>query len=81
MNVRTTLEPPDPLFAWLSARAASQHVTLKQLLPVDVEQGLNATPTAGPRQRSTAILPRLEAALAMGREQLSNAVLFELLVA
>ncbi len=30
--MRTTLELPDPLFARLKARAASERVTLKQLL-------------------------------------------------
>ena len=30
--MRTTLELPDPLFARLKARAASEQVTLKQLL-------------------------------------------------
>ena len=40
--MRTTLELPDPLFARLKARAASEHLTLKQLLRSYVEQGLNA---------------------------------------
>ncbi len=37
--MRTTLELPDPLFARLKARAASEHLTLKQLLQSYVEQG------------------------------------------
>ena len=43
--MRTTLELPDPLFARLKARAASEHLTLKQLLRSFVEQGLSATPS------------------------------------
>ena len=38
--MRTTLVLPDPLVARLKARAASEHVTLKQLLRSYVEQGL-----------------------------------------
>ena len=44
--MRTTLELPDPLFARLKARAASERLTLKQLLRSYVEQGLNTTPAA-----------------------------------
>jgi predicted DNA-binding ribbon-helix-helix protein len=32
LGIRTSLELPDPLFARLKARAASERVTLKQLL-------------------------------------------------
>ena len=42
--MRTTLELPDPLFARLKARAASERLTLKQLLHNYVEQGLSAAP-------------------------------------
>jgi hypothetical protein len=41
---------PDPLFARLKARAASERVTLKQLLRSSVEQGLSASPAPGPVQ-------------------------------
>jgi hypothetical protein len=41
-TMRTTLVLPDPLVARLKARAASEHVTLKQLLRSCVEQGLSA---------------------------------------
>jgi hypothetical protein len=77
--VRTTLELPDPLFARLKARAASEHLTLKQLLRSYVEQGLNATPTGAGSKRSARTLPRVEGPLALSGEQLSNATLFELL--
>lgn len=72
-------ELPDPLFARLKARAASERITLKQLLQAYVEQGLNAAPAGVRQQRSAASLPRLEGALAIKGEQLSNAALFELL--
>ena len=42
--MRTALELPDPLFARLKARAASERLTLKQLLHNYVEQGLSAAP-------------------------------------
>ena len=75
----TTLELPDPLFARLKARAASEHLTLKQLLHSYVEQGLNTMPERSSQKRSSQTLPRLEGLLALESEQLSNAVLFELL--
>ena len=78
-RMRTTLELPDPLFARLKARAASERVTLKQLLRSYVEQGLNASPERGELMRSAATLPRLDGALAIEHHQLSNAALFELL--
>jgi hypothetical protein len=78
-RMRTTLELPDPLFARLKARAASERVTLKQLLRSYVEQGLSAPPERAGLSRSAATLPRLEGAQAMGDHQLSNAALFELL--
>ena len=54
-RMRTTLELPDPLFARLKARAASERVTLKQLLRSYVEQGLSAPPErAGPSRSTTA---------------------------
>jgi hypothetical protein len=77
--MRTTLELPDPLFARLKARAVSERLTLKQLLHSYVEQGLNATPAASGSKRSAHTLPRLEGALAIEGEHLSNAALFDLL--
>ena len=77
--MRTTLELPDPLFARLKARAVSERLTLKQLLHSYVEQGLNATPAASGAKRSAHTLPRLEGALAIAGEHLSNAALFDLL--
>lgn len=67
------------LFEQLKSRAASERVTLKQLLRSYVEQGLNSAPAASQVPRSAAALPRLEGPLAMASEQLSNASLFELL--
>ena len=58
--MRTTLELPDPLFARLKARAASERVSLKHLLHSYVEQGLNTSPPETTLQRSAAGLPRLE---------------------
>jgi hypothetical protein len=75
--MRTTLELPDPLFARLKARAASERVTLKQLLRSYVEQGLSTPPRAAATARSAASLPRLEGPLAISSEQCSNAGLFE----
>jgi hypothetical protein len=77
--MRTTLELPDPLFARLKARAASERVTLKQLLRSYVEQGLSAAPERAGLQRCAATLPRLDGSLAVEHNQLSNAALFELL--
>jgi len=77
--VRTTLELPDPLFARLKARAASEHLTLKQLLRSYVELGLNAAPAGSGSQRSAHTLPRVEGPLAISGEHLSNATLFDLL--
>ena len=79
--MRTTLELPDPLFARLKARAASQRLTLKQLLHSYVEQGLNTAPPEAALQRSAATLPQLNSGLAMDAGMLSNAALFELLEA
>ena len=76
-RVRITLELPDPLFARLKARAASEHLTLKQLLHSYVEQGLNATATHLGIERSAQTLPRVEGPLAMSGQQLSNAALFD----
>jgi hypothetical protein len=77
--MRTTLELPDPLFARLKARAASERVTLKQLLHNYVEQGLSAAPERAGLTRSAATLPRLDGTLAIEAQQFSNAALFELL--
>jgi len=78
--VRTTLELPDPLFSRLKARAASERLTLKQLLRAYVEQGLStAPPMKAAVQRSALDLPRLEGALMVSPDQLSNAGLFELI--
>ena len=77
--MRTTLELPDPLFARLKARAASEHLTLKQLLHSYVEQGPSTMPERTAQKRSVQTLPRLEGLLALEGAQLSNAALFELL--
>ena len=77
--LRTTLELPDPLFARLKARAASERLTLKQLLRSYVEQGLNTTSAGSGSKRSAHTLPRLEGALATEGAHLSNATLFDLL--
>ena len=77
--MRTTLELPDPLFARLKARAASEHLTLKQLLHSYVEQGLSTMLERTVQKRSAQTLPRLEGLLALEGAQLSNAALFELL--
>lgn len=77
--MRTTLELPDPLFARLKAQAASERVTLMQLLRRSVEQGLSAPAERAGLSRSAASLPRLDGSLAMKDHQLSNAALFELL--
>jgi hypothetical protein len=76
--MRTTLELPDPLFARLKARAASEHLTLKQLLQSYVEQGLNTMPERSSQKRSAQTLPRLEGLLALESEQLSNATPFRI---
>ena len=78
-TMRTTLELPDPLFARLKARAASERVTLKQLLRSYVEQGLSTAPDGAQLKRTADHLPRLEGSLAIEGYQLSNAALFELL--
>ena len=75
--MRTTLELPDPLFARLKARAASERLTLKQLLHRYVERGLNATTTHPGIERSAQTLPRVEGPLAISGQQLSNAALFD----
>jgi len=77
--VRTTLELPDPLFARLKARAASERVTLKQLLHSYVEQGLNTAQPVGTLPRSAGTLPQLKGGFRMNTGVLSNAALFELL--
>jgi len=77
--MRTTLELPDPLFARLKARAATERITLKQLLHQFVEQGLNDR-TAEPHERhSRATLPQVQGPLPIAADKLSNAGLFELL--
>jgi len=77
--MRTTLELPDPLFARLKARAASEQVTLKQLLQSYVEKGLEAATHPTPSRRSASQLPKLEGRLAIDSSLVSNADLFELL--
>jgi predicted DNA-binding ribbon-helix-helix protein len=77
--MRTTLELPDPLFARLKARAASEQLTLKQLLRSYVEQGLNAAPARTGTKRSAHTLPCVEGPLAISGDQMSNAALFDLL--
>jgi len=78
-RMRTTLELPDPLFARLKARAASERVTLKQLLRSYVEQGLSTSTARAQRKRTATDLPRVAGSLAIEGHQLSNAALFELL--
>ena len=75
--MRTTLELPDPLFARLKTRAASERLTLKQLLRSCVERGLNATATHSGIERSAQTLPLVEGPLAISDQQLSNAALFD----
>ena len=77
--MRTTLELPDPLFARLKARAAQEHVTLKQLLRNYVEKGLSTTPPSAATQRTAESLPQLHSPLSIPSNTLSNATLFELL--
>ena len=78
--MRTTLELPDPLFAQLKARAASEQITLKQLLQSYVEQGLMApTQPTRPTTRSASQLPKVEGRLAFDSSTTSNADLFDLL--
>jgi hypothetical protein len=79
MLVRTTLELPDPLFARLKARAASERVSLKHLLQSYVEKSLNTPPSETTLQRSAAGLPRLEVPFVSEAGPLSNAALFDLL--
>jgi len=79
IEMRTTLELPDPLFAQLKARAASERLTLKQLLHSYVEQGLKATTIRPSIKRSAQTLPRVEGPLAISGQHLSNAALFECL--
>lgn len=78
-RVRITLDLPDPLFGRLKARAASERLTLKQLLQSYVEQGLNATTTHPGMNRSAQTLPRVVGRLAIASQQLSNAALFDCL--
>ena len=77
--MRTTLELPDPLFARLKARAATERITLKQLLRHFVEQGLNEHTAQPQEQRSRTTLPQLKGSMPIAADQLSNAGLFELL--
>ncbi len=77
--MRTTLELPDPLFARLKARAASERVTLKQLLHSYVKQGLNTAQPVDTLPRSAGTLPQLKCAFVKEAGMLSNAPLFELL--
>jgi len=77
--MRTTLELPDPLFARLKARAASEQITLKQLLQSYVEQGLMAPKQAKPTMRSASQLPMVEGRIAFDSSTTSNADLFDLL--
>jgi hypothetical protein len=67
------------LFARLKARAASERVTLKQLLHRYVEQGLSTSPPEATVRRSAGMLPQLKGALARDAGPLSNAAFFELL--
>ena len=77
--MRTTLELPDPVFARLKARTASEKITLRQLLQSYAEQGLT-TPTQPARPtRFASQLPRMEGSLAFDSNTASNAALFDLL--
>ena len=78
-GMRTTLELPDLLFARLKARAATEGVTLKELLRSYVEQGLQTPTASAGLPRSAATLPQLHGRLAIDEHQLSNAGLFDLL--
>ena len=77
--MRITLELPDPLFARLKARAASEQISLKQLLQSYVEQGLMAPKQEKPTTRTTSHLPKVEGRLAFHFSTTSNANLFDLL--
>ncbi len=78
--MRTSLELPDSLFARLKARAATEGVSMKQLLQRYVEEGLIASATGQGNSRSAEALPTLQPApLAIPAEHLSNAGLFSLL--
>jgi hypothetical protein len=67
------------LFARLKARAATERITLKQLLRHFVEQGLNERAAAPNEQGSRATLPQVQGLLPIAADKLSNAGLFELL--
>ncbi len=71
--MRTTLELPDPLFARLKARAASEQITLKQLLQSYVEQGLMAPTQPAEPTRTASQLPQVEGSLAFDSRSASNA--------
>jgi hypothetical protein len=77
--MRTTLDLPDPLFARLKARAAHERISLKQLLRLFVERGLDQPSSASAARRSAATLPRVEGPLTIPPHQLSNAGLAALL--
>ena len=77
--MRTSLELPDPLFARLKARTASEQIPLKLLLQSYVEQGLMAPKQARPTMRTTSHLPKVEGRLAFHFSTTSNANLFDLL--
>ena len=78
--MRTTLEWPDPLFAWFKAKAAMKQGTLKQSLHVYVEQGFSEPgPSADQARRSARDLPALQTPLQQKNVTFSNPGLFELL--
>ncbi|MEB3185146.1 MAG: hypothetical protein VKM97_04600 [Cyanobacteriota bacterium] len=78
--MRTSLELPDSLFARLKARAATEGVSMKQLLQRYVEAGLIASATVQGNSRCADALPTLQPTpLAIGAGQLSNAGLFSML--
>ena len=76
--MRTTLELPDPLFARLKARAASEQISLKQLLQSYVEQGLMATKQARRTIRTASQLPMVEGQLAFDSITTSQADPFDM---
>ncbi len=74
--MRTILELPDPLFARLKARPASEKITLKQLLQGYVEQGLISPTQPARPTRSASQLPKIKGRLAL---DCSNTDLFDMI--
>jgi hypothetical protein len=70
--MRTTLDLPDPLFKHLKAQAAMEGRTLRDLVVMLVERGLQA-PTSSMPQSSSLPSVELGAPMAMKASQLNNA--------